>query len=505
MLIHIFFFLRYKKKRFKFPIININVDYTSCNFYYDGDLDFKKFIDLIVSLNLSFNKKNDQDHFIKEIERDGFLKFEIYINILSHIASRDGQLNHVFRNGIKKLYEHIISKSRLDEEALVTALKTTLEPGFILQRDDLDPTIRTWWDEMYGFCNHMSCEHKSCTLALCKVRILKRPCNHKRYCTSAPSKYVLRVPWQRALEMMREKTFLIEQQYVYFTYHDIPLLMLCLWDYKVKLWQADDMERVLVPMLEHLDKTILNLAPRVPPTERIHKQMRFYREFAIFPSKEYMKLERYCDPAESAISFFYQSALQVILNMKETPVRHNPLQQKIQYVAEYTPDSTDFDSTYMKLLPPCIYRILRNHFANRTHPKNNERVLIFRFLIAAKIPLEAAQVMWTKIIDNANDTRGQRHQLMACPQDLYNSFASPNSPQRSFNSCDTIQSTYNACPFSDIEDLGNRKNHCAQNNLWIERLKQPSLKKAPWPRRRGIWSPIIAYNSLIEFHSKKKL
>lgn len=432
------------------------------------------------------------------------MKFEIYINIFTHIASRDLRLNFIFRTSIQKLYEQVF-KNR-EEIDVIHALKTSIPEHFFLKIDDPltfpDDMFKIWWQETYGFCNHKKCEHRNCIPTLCRYSYpLKRECRHLKYC-SKNIEYVIRLPYRQLLHMVRTKSFLIEKEFLYFTYHDAATLMMCYWDYKVWLWQKQDKEKVLFPLLKQIDHTIEVFAPKVPQ-EKLKHRMAFFRNFAIAPTMEYMKQTHYCQDTDDLVFPYYQAALSCVKEIQHTTLKKLPFltSHYQEEVAEYNPPTNDFNEHYMKILPPCIANILKRHISNQSHPKHEERIFLFRFFHSVHIPLEAAENVWKTIIHNANDTRGQKHQLLYLPKGFYEGFSKSTSQQFNFNGCQSVCSKYSACPLSDIEDIGQRKRKCAQQKLWTERLKQPQTKKCPWPKRNNQWSPVIAYNSLVEFYS----
>lgn len=483
-----------------------------CILFDEIDFEFEKFLELIRSINQPI--KDNQ--FVGLLKEDGTVKFGIYMNVLSHIAARNYDLNHVIRNGIRKLYAQIFTEAQEDEELVVECLRNTLTDECIIDASKLNAfpnrMMYEWWKYAFETCIHDdSCDHKKCTLdKKCLVLPLSKDnfCRHKRDC-SRPIKYAIRVPYLRALEAMRSRAFVIEKEYIYMTYHDADLIMMCYWDYKVQLWKEYDQEHVFFSLLKANDEMIDVLAPRVTD-EKVKKRMRYLRNMVIHPTHEFLKMNRYCAETDDLVYPVYQLAIACVAKQSVSPLRNNPFgpsssssSNYIQEIADYTPQGTDFYEHYFKMLPPCIFKMLRYHLDNHTHPQNDHRFMLFRFFNSVKIPIEAVENVWMDVINRATTARGKLHELRDLPRDLYKRSNAPGAKVYPFDGCETMAKVNNLCPFVDIEDIGARKRHCGSFGLWHTRLKQPTNTVSIWPKRGVGWSPVIAYNSLVNYHTQK--
>lgn len=495
-----------------FPTINLSSSFLNCIYFNEIDFDFKKFFDLLISLKSSNFEKRHED-FISDLKGNGLFKFEIYINVCSHIAARNYYLNQILREGVKALYARVFTK--VDEEDVIASLKSTLLRDFIREVDDpatfSDEFTREWWMETYGPCTHERCAHSRCEFRRCRnarydSNNLIQQCPHF-FLTARPARYVIRVPYNYALALVRQRHFYIEKGYVYLTYHHVDMLMMCYWDYKVKMWQDEDDKNVVRPMLELACASIEPFAPKFSP-ERGAEMKHFYRDHTVGPVHDAIRMDLYCHESDDLIFAFYKAAIGSIQEMcssepGSSAVATLTASSHVQHIEEYTADGETFNQRYLKVLPPCILGIIRRHLGNQTHPKNEERKLLFKFLCFVNIPLDHAEEMWRTILNNAKDLRGQMRTLLADPKGLYASYSRPEARRYPFNGCKSMKDVHNACPIGDIEDLGTRQRCCSEEKLWVDRLKQPKSLKPTWSP--PYWSPINAYNSLVKFHQEKKI
>lgn len=519
-------------------MINLTLSYECASFIDDFKANIDWFLDLILGLSLYHEPlmaTTDRKSILNKIkglnidmETLGVLQFEVFVNIYTHLCARHPPLRFKMQQGVYVLYQYLLMDA--EEEFVIEMLRYVLPEVAIHDRSSssafTDEEGRLWWNQTIQFCPHLSnCEHRLCTVNDCLLNRVPhipctihncatlrenklnsdlqragldhqpvrahtckppppKPCRHRQYSSHA-TEYVIRVPWRFAPELVRQRCHWTENGIVCLSWHDAPLLMKCLWDSKVRKWQEYDNQEVLYPLLE---QTPLHLYAPGP----IRKRLKFFRVYGHGPIREEMLWRLYC-PSDHAIHAQYAKALAA---WKKHEVKYTfSASSASSEVVVYTPLNTEFTANYLKLMPPCIANIIRRHTVNHTHPKYEERYFLFRFLHTIGVPLEAANDMWKGLMNKATDVSGKRQELSFVPSSVY-AACDRREETFAFNGCASVAEKHNACPFTDIEDIRERKGHCASVALWQERLKQPL--PCPWPERGKGWSPVISYNNLVK-------
>jgi len=432
--------------------------------FYDTSVnDEKKFTsEVIKQIKQSSHFKQAYDLFVN-------INFQLAVNIITHICARHPLLKKKLHRGIWVLYKFITHN--VTEEEIVEQLSVSSYDFLIFQIDDFD-----------AFYDNAS----------------------KRYFMNQNEgcQYVFHVPWQQALSFVRSRRFIIENGYILLSYKNIVEWMQDFWKYRIGQWERTDNYNVFGLEIPNRAMNARHWAPVVDKfwNKEIYLQQKKERKlFFIDQVKKPLYEEAKYDLYTNDQKLFEEGYQPVLTHWQglekqytEKAEKQDPSTSNKKYQFEaFTPKNGSglFMLDYAPLLPPCIYDLIVRHFEQRTHLKNDERLLVFGFFYRLKIPLEQVQAMWDVMCSGSGDLT-----LANYPESIYNWNKEHKTEEKYFYGCARMASQFHLCSFGDIEDLANRQRTCG-SSLWHGRLENPTESPSPWPR--SFWSPSVAYRSLV--------
>jgi hypothetical protein len=341
------------------------------------------------------------------------------------------------------------------------------------------------------------------------------------------------VPWQQAISLVANRqVFLLHAGYLYMDYTHVAEWMANLWCSHVEYWRKWDRDEIVFPAREPF---LEQLKAQVPQTQamkpHVYEKMlgammeeRFFRPFV-----EIMKLDMFVSFKDQQKAAASQSSVKLTEEQEKKQKKVEEVRNTINYaygvafkhgnaVAENnapdtsrpsgsmaTLDTKDlvgkFAEDYIKIMPPCVASLYKNHVSRRTHFKYSERLWFFSWCHKMGIPLSVLETEWRKMIENDSSVPIKQHQSMVADlKSQYQKYESQRQDGKEYN-FSGCEKSKDYCPFRDIEDLGNRQNHCCE----IVSTNKPIALTVFWDRQvfEKRWSPMRCSRNLIFFEKKR--
>lgn len=172
----------------------------------------------------------------------------------------------------------------------------------------------------------------------------------------------------------------------------------------------------------------------------------------------------------------WQKSKQFILNNNQSNIYSNQNNSdnpsEISFLKEIQRNPTDdVIKDFGDIFPPCIINPIKKCLNQGTHLKNDQRVVIFKFFRALRVPLEYTQKFWyamckkdklAKVIQSNYIEFSKNNILGHHPESLFKSRDKDENEHnfKGFTGCSNLAKKKDICPFTDIEDLGKRQQKC---------------------------------------------
>jgi len=387
-------------------------------------------------------------------------------------------------------------------------------------------------------------ESSSSGLSKSEVEWIKNNFIKKHPKLPLPSR-VYKVPWIHALSLVSKRSVILKAGQAYFTYADAVEWLMCRWENSVNKWKKWDLENIFQPLMNKFIKKRRGDWTRV--AKYLNKQeMQIWRNsFWKDYRKPHLLAElffnidnisektdgRFEDSEDATLEIFqttvnnwWKRRKDIVGNINQ---RRFAIKSKsfvdIQHIV--TKKTRKFKEDWLPLLPPCISESIKKCFETKTHLIDKQRLFVFKFLCHKGVPLEDAEQMWFDMCRADPRTRCGRFSTVQqfidgsgdfghYPKNHYKQQEKTQSSENykgGFMSCQSVKNYYPGnCSFTDIEDLGKRRNSCAQQ-CW-KRINNQSNdssssttrinRASPWKDDK-FWSPATATKKII-YYSKRK-
>jgi hypothetical protein len=545
------FFKDYKPKE-----SNNNNDNDSYNYQYTSSSGSSS------SSNSDVTSCSDDDELFREINMFVDQVEDNTVMSDDYSSSKESKYAPLYREAVEKLKFFTDTTSNSKQRALFKGTEWVVQR--MCARDEIlksivEKGLRIWYSYCFDYCFPLEVDFRR-ILNACNIselsKVLKSiPLKESSECLSReeinwiqqqfskkhpnlplPSRVYV-VPWLHALSLVSERSVIVKSGKVYFTYADTVEWLMGKWNNSVYEWQKWDQENIFQPLMKkYINKKSgdWSRSPKQVWDKAIMKIWRdqFWKDFKkphplaeLFFNFDNMSEKsdgRFLDSEDATLELFQSTVNNWWLRRKDVVKNINQRRlvsrlkssSDIQHIV--IKQSRTFQEDWLPLLPPCISNSIQNCFKNKTHLTDKQRLFVFKFLYHKGVPLEDAEQMWFDMCRADPKTRCARFTTVEqfvqqsgefghYPRNHYQAQEKVQSSEAykgGFMSCESVKKYYPGnCPFTDIEDLGKRKNTCA--NVCWKRVNRGSSSSSssssttsisnnnsPWKNYK-FWSPSI--------------
>lgn len=315
--------------------------------------------------------------------------------------------------------------------------------------------------------------------------------------------HIICVPWMQTLSLLNTRSVIhMRDGIAHIDYTQLAEWMRGRWAKGLSAWKEWDLLNVTAPISDQVMQQIVIDHPRRAwggSESKYHELVGETEHNEVFkPLVERLKDDLFLPPFEAvdatdisirALASIYRG---VFARLKTyTPLLSNNATRARSDEA-YEPTVVDDGSLqlegYARIMPPCINTLYYGTLDQKKHFQHDDRHKFFLWAFVAGIPQNVVAEAWSAMLDgDASIYPRDRAMLMNNLDELYRKETVKEAEDNPslYYGCPKMSEH---CPFTDIEDIGDRKSAC---------IGACSMPKDRWRAKYGkFWSPRTATRAL---------